>query len=337
VSAPSGSRAGGPNASKIVGTAGVVVLALALGILAWPRAVGLHGTRGVLHLISVRGAVALALLVLAAILASLPWRRRLLPVTVVVGVAALAHVAVLTARGTSGLLTGSDVRGDLPDDAVVVLALNTHGEVPAEDVASLVVARGADVVVLPETLRDTAERVAALAAEAGRDFQVLVETTGNGVTGSTALLVDHRLGEYSVTEVLPGSLATFTAVPVDGSGPPITAAHPDPPVGRSLPRWSALATAATGQCATPSAIVAGDFNATLDHPAFDEMGECVDALAAAGAGGVGTWPASLPWALGAPIDHVLVDGADWQVVAAGVLEPPSGTDHRAVEAVLVRR
>lgn len=334
--APVPRRVFGRRSGRVVGIV-TAVLGTALGVLAWPRAVGLHGTSGVLHLVSLRGVLAVGLLVLALSLAALPWRRRLLPVIVVVALGASAHVGVLAARGTDGLWSGPGPRGSLPDDAIVVLALNTHGDVKAADVAALVVSRRADVVVLPETLQATAETVAALAAESGRDLQVLVESTGNGATGSTALLVDRRLGAYEVAEVLPGSLATFTAVPVDGAGPPITAAHPDPPVGRSSVLWHDLTVGATRECATPSAIVAGDLNATPDHPAFDDLGSCVDALVAAGAGGVGTWPTSLPRALGAPIDHVLVDGAAWRVVAAAVLDAPPGTDHRAVEAVVVPR
>jgi endonuclease/exonuclease/phosphatase family metal-dependent hydrolase len=169
----------------------------------------------------------------------------------------------------------------------------------------------------------------------GRDLQVLVHRSGNSVVASTALLMDRSLGTYRIEDVLSGSFPTFTAVDLTGSGPPITAAHTDPPVARSLSAWPDSTTAAVEPCRARAGIVAGDLNATLDHPAFDDLGTCVDALADAGVGGVGTWPTALPRVLGTPIDHVLADGREWSVLDAAVLDAPEGTDHRPVEAVLV--
>jgi hypothetical protein len=313
----------------------LVLLACLLAVLGMPRAFGMHGLPGVSHLIALRGVFTVAVLGVALLLIALPWRRRLLPVTVVLLLGAATHVAVLADRGTTGLWSAPGDRGDTPDDALVVLTLNTHGGVSASDLTDLLVDRRADVLVLPETTRTTADEVAELAAQRGRYLQVLAHRSGRGVTASTALLVDRDLGTYRIEDVVDGSLATFTAVELTGSGPPITAAHPGPPVGRSFGVWQSLTTAAVEPCRARAGIVAGDLNATLDHPAFDDLGTCVDALADAGAGGVGTWPAALPRALGAPIDHVLVDGREWRVLEASVLDAPDGTDHRAVEAVLV--
>ncbi|MQA05671.1 MAG: hypothetical protein GEV07_24130 [Streptosporangiales bacterium] len=80
----------------------------------------------------------------------------------------------------------------------------------------------------------------------------------------------------------------------------------------------------------------GDVNATLDHEPLADLGGCVDAADAAGAGSAGTWPASAPAAIAAPIDHVFVPRASWLVLgtAARVVD---GSDHRALVARLRHR
>ena len=55
------------------------------------------------------------------------------------------------------------------------------------------------------------------------------------------------------------------------------------------------------------------------------------------AAALGTWPASVPALLAAPIDHVLVDGRAWRVVGFDVLQRTGGSDHRPVLATLEPR
>lgn len=310
--------------------AGLLVLALGVVLLTWPRLLGAHGLPGVAHAIALRPLVGLTLLGLGLTLVALPARRRLLPFAAVLLVGAGAHAAALLGRGLA-----APVDGPAPpstEDAVVVLTANTLGATDAAPIAGLVLERRAHVVVLVETSPDVAQAVADRANDAGREFQVLAHEAG-AVVASTALLVDRRLGDYTIEVVLDAPLATFTAV--SPTGPPLTAAHASPPLPGAHERWSRTTRAVVDECrARPGAIVAGDLNATVDHPAFDRPAPCVDALSEAGAGATGTWPAALPWALGAQIDHVLADGRRWEVVDAAVLAPLPGSDHRPVEAVL---
>ncbi|WP_246855052.1 endonuclease/exonuclease/phosphatase family protein [Cellulomonas sp. Y8] len=158
--------------------------------------------------------------------------------------------------------------------------------------------------------------------------------------GDTAYPVDTP-AEH--TPASPGD----TAYPVDtGSArttPPapdvVVAAHTRAPSAESsMPDWRAHAVGIAEVCrSTPGAIVAGDLNATLDHPGLDDLGPCVDAAAEVGAAGLGTWPADVPRVLAAPIDHVLVDGRAWRVTAFGVLDRVGASDHRPVVAHLARR
>lgn len=79
-------------------------------------------------------------------------------------------------------------------------------------------------------------------------------------------------------------------------------------------------------------IVAGDFNATEDHPVFRALARTtVDAHRVAGSGWVRTWPQEAAVPRFAHIDHVLTHGLG--VVDAGVLPLP-GSDHAAVWARL---
>jgi endonuclease/exonuclease/phosphatase (EEP) superfamily protein YafD len=87
-------------------------------------------------------------------------------------------------------------------------------------------------------------------------------------------------------------------------------------------------------CATP-AIIAGDFNATLDHPPLRRIlhSGCADAAALSGNALTGTWPSSWPRPLATPLDHVLLSGPRRAVISFTVHDI-SGTDHRAVLATV---
>ena len=79
--------------------------------------------------------------------------------------------------------------------------------------------------------------------------------------------------------------------------------------------------------------LAGDFNATLDHPVLSSRCGFVSVTEATGAAGWGTWPRSVPALLGTPIDHVFVDPARWNPVHTWIVDVV-GSDHRAVVARL---
>jgi endonuclease/exonuclease/phosphatase (EEP) superfamily protein YafD len=80
-------------------------------------------------------------------------------------------------------------------------------------------------------------------------------------------------------------------------------------------------------------VLAGDFNATLDHSAFRAATEgCTDAGAERGQGLVPTWPTRTPGWLGVQIDHVLSTGGIHAESFA--VYPLPGSDHRAILARL---
>jgi len=317
-------------------------------LLTWPQAFGAQLLPGVAQLISFRVPLALALLCVAlvATAAFLLFRRR---AQVLAGIAAgIAVVTIAASVGNAGVLLArgsseTDVTA-LPEGDRTVLVWNTQGGATSPaDVAALVVEVQADVVSLPEMDEDAAAEVVRLVALDG--IQMTPSTTRT-VAGSpeeswipTSLLVADALGSYEVDQAAGSTPGLPSGVwrPVDGEGPVIVAAHPMPPLPDSMDDWRAGLQWITEQCGTlgSDVIVAGDFNATVDHL---DLGGCQNAAAQANASATGTWPSTVPAWLASPIDHVLA-GEAWAVLDARVLEPSAsgGTDHRPIVAVLEAR
>jgi endonuclease/exonuclease/phosphatase (EEP) superfamily protein YafD len=116
----------------------------------------------------------------------------------------------------------------------------------------------------------------------------------------------------------------------------IKAVHPAPPVNpTAAPLWRGALAALPGSDSRGDVqILAGDFNATLDHPELRDLLDrgYTDAADAVGKGLVWTWPVRGLRAPPLTIDHVLVDRRV-QVERVTVVEIP-GSDHRAVIAEL---
>jgi endonuclease/exonuclease/phosphatase (EEP) superfamily protein YafD len=157
---------------------------------------------------------------------------------------------------------------------------------------------------------------------------------------STTLLISPDLGDYSVIESsLDGTSNTAVvpsavAMPVDGTGPIIVAAHAVAPRQDDMDTWRTDLEWLADQCATDNVIMAGDFNATVDH--MDRLGVdgatlglCHDSASQSGSGAVGTWPTAWAPLAGAPIDHVLATSG-WRATGSVVLRSrdDAGGDHR---------
>jgi endonuclease/exonuclease/phosphatase (EEP) superfamily protein YafD len=319
-------------------TVGAAVVALGLALLAFPSLVGAAGVVPVTQAISFRMAIALGLLVLAALVLAVPGARgRRTAVVVVLVLGALAQVGVLAARGWSSTTTTPGA------DGLVVLSFNTYTTVTPQVLAHLVLEQGADVVMLPETTEATGRATVDLLAAQGRPMTMVTRHDGDVSVRSTVLLVSTTLGDYTLAGDLHTQHASFRAEAAGRTGgvsaPPLVAAHPFPPsTAGSMALWRREGSWVRGACLdTPGVIVAGDLNATLDHPALRDLAPCVDAAQEVGAAALGTWPASIPSWLAAPIDHVLVDGRVWRVTSFAVLPATGGSDHRPVVARLVRR
>ncbi|MFC6093798.1 endonuclease/exonuclease/phosphatase family protein [Saccharothrix lopnurensis] len=131
----------------------------------------------------------------------------------------------------------------------------------------------------------------------------------------------------------PGSLRQARAlVDLPGDDLDIVSVHPMPPVVEGGPEtWQRdLAGLPERELGGPVRVLAGDFNATLDHVALRRLlnSGYVDAADQVGAGLTPTWPAGALWPPPVTLDHVLVDGR-CPVESFEVVDVP-GSDHRAV-------
>ena len=115
---------------------------------------------------------------------------------------------------------------------------------------------------------------------------------------------------------------------------PVVAAHAVAPRPSYMQDWRDDLQWLADQCVDANVIMAGDFNATVDHMAGlgvggRTLGLCDDAAIATGNGAIGTWSAEMPSVLGAPIDHVMTS-THWEATGSLVLRSTdgSGSDHR---------
>lgn len=335
-----------------VGTAiGAILLIPLIGVclvLAWPQALGLERTVGVAQAISFRGPLLVgglvALILSLGIVAVAPRGRRLVPwiATGTIAVFALAQLGVLAGRG---LGAGDFPTTEAPAGSIRVMSWNTRGDEPGSPtIAQLAIEHRADVIALPETTQEMGEEVAALMREAGRPMWVLTRTLDPEYKWTaTTLLVSADLGAYEIDDSRGDTQAvpTLVAVPTSGDGPTLIVAHPISPVPEQMATWEGDLEWLAGQC-RGDAVMAGDFNATLDHLAGlgrpgRDFGDCADAARDAGAAANGTWSAGVPPILAAPIDHVMMTEG-WRASAFEVVTDYDlkGSDHRPVLAELRR-
>ncbi|PVW06297.1 endonuclease/exonuclease/phosphatase family protein [Microbacterium sp. Gd 4-13] len=314
-------------------------------VLTWPQLFKLERTFPIAQIVSFRGplAAAFAALAILALIFALARPIRALALTLAVAslVAAGANAGILASRGI-----GTDALPDKTDTSLRVMTWNTAGSATAPDtIAQIAVAMNADIITLPETTIDTGEKVAIVMGELGRPMWAHHAEYGEyGIDGwdatSTTVLISPELGDYSVIESSQdGTSNTSTvpsavAMPTSGDGPIVVAAHAVAPRQSYMQHWRDDLQWLADQCAADNVILAGDFNATLDHMAGlgvdgGALGRCHDAAADTGNGGVGTWTTQFPALFGAPIDHILVSPR-WRATGSAVLKSldASGSDHR---------
>ncbi|GAB3631075.1 endonuclease/exonuclease/phosphatase family protein [Microbacterium sp. AGC85] len=328
---------------RLLGILLTVLFAIATAIVVWPQFFQLEQTFPFAQLVAVRGAVLAGLLAIAVVSLLLLFARPLRGFAASILIVALLGAA---ATGGIGLMRGFGT-GELPaktDASVRVLTWNTAGEaVSAETVADAIVSQEVDVVTLPETAESVGERIAVMLREQGRPMWVHHVQFGDVPNGpqawETTILISPELGDYSVIGSSEdgtsntSSLPSAVVMPVNGTGPTIVAVHAVAPRIDAMQRWQSDLQWIADQCPTGDFILAGDFNATIDHMAAlgvdgGDMGYCRDAATRTGTGVTGTWPESFPELLGAPIDHVMAS-QNWEPTGSLVLDA-AGSDHRAL-------
>lgn len=327
---------------RLLGILVTVLCAIGAAVLTFPGFFRVERIFPIAQIVSFRGLLALAfaaLAVLALLIAvARPLRAMALSLALLSTIAAAANGAVLVSRGL-----GVEELPAKTDDSIRVLTWNTAG--PATEpatIARLAVAMDADIVTLPETTIETGTAVALAMRDLGHPMWAhhAEDPSAEWDSGSTTLLISPDLGDYSViASSADGTSNTSTvpsavAMPVSGEGPIVVAAHAVAPRPAYMRDWREDLQWLADQCVDGNVIMAGDFNATVDHMSGlgvdgGDLGRCIDGAAATGSGAVGTWSTAYPTLLGAPIDHVMAS-TQWVATGSVVVRSTdnSGSDHR---------
>jgi endonuclease/exonuclease/phosphatase (EEP) superfamily protein YafD len=352
---------------RLLATLAVVVVVAVLALVAWPEALGLQRAPFFAMAVSFRGGAVVAAVVVAVLLTAIGLVLHRL--RTLLGALALVLLAFAVAVGAVQLTRGIGAP-DMPVAQrydVTVLSWNTLGDsVPAPVLARVAHDDHATIVTLPETTEARARQVAQLLGAEGTPFQVFSSSQQAGIPSrSTSLLVAESLGGYRrVTGVVDTHvLPSIVVDPSDGQNAPrIVAVHTLAPYALDPVSWRADLAWAAARCSGHNVLMAGDFNATVDHfaglgtaedqhfaglgtaedqhsagpgTAAGQLGACRDAGLATRNAAVGTWPTSLPALISTPIDHVLAT-PNWRFIGFRVLsdEDSAGSDHRPVLARL---
>lgn len=212
------------------------------------------------------------------------------------------------------VLSTNVLRGQVDPASLVALVRRERVDVLSVQELTPAMARGLEDAGLHETLPE----------------RVLRPSSGAKGTGLYARVdLSARAGPEPSQLDIAAARADAAGTPVD-----LVAVHPPPPTRRWIDIWKRdLRALPPAPRSGPVRILAGDFNATLDHAEMRRLLDTgyLDAAAAAGSGLAPTWPAGRRFPP-VTIDHVLAD-ARCRVLSARVLDLP-GTDHRPVLAEL---
>lgn len=305
----------------------VTLLAAPWALWALARTLGIDGGHPLVALMSFTSyAAATAIVPVAVALVAREW-----VVAVVAGLALAALALAVLPRALDGpRLAGPGAEGR---PLVVMTANLRFGEADARDVVRLVREHDVDVLSLQELTPEAVEQLDAAGARRllpARALRPLPSASGTG------LMARGRLRALAVPP--PGAAEQLrAALALPGGGElGLVAVHPFPPLSaRRVREWQAVLRAlpAPAQGGRPQ-VLAGDFNATLDHRDLRRVLErgYTDAADATGDGLRTTFPAQRR--LGSiTIDHVLVPATI--LVRRVTVVAVADSDHRALIAELV--
>jgi endonuclease/exonuclease/phosphatase (EEP) superfamily protein YafD len=300
----------------------------AVALLTLPDLVGLDRYTPLAQLVALRPYLLVGLAVLVvALLVLARWVRG--SVLAAAGVAVVLLVA-------GGMVAPRTVATPVPAGGrtLTVAAFNTYsGHADVAEVAALIRDERPDLVSLVEAGARFRSKLAPLVEPLGYHLVTAVGEPEGDLGGVTAVVADGlgdvRSSTYTATP--------FPRVELEGGGLGelrFVAFHTLAPRRGDVPQWQSDVGLVSQWCAGPQpAVIAGDFNATLDHSVFrSATAGCGDAAAQRGQGLTPTWPTWLPGWLGPQIDHVLA--TDPIVAESFEVREIAGSDHRAVLARL---
>jgi endonuclease/exonuclease/phosphatase (EEP) superfamily protein YafD len=247
--------------------------------------------------------------------------------------------AAVAATALAGLVVPRSIPRRRPPATGPVLRVLTvnllRGQAAGEQLVGLTRRTAADVLFLQELTEDAVTRLKQAGLGDVLPYQVL------GVDGyryrGSGIYARHALSDGLAIGPSYASQPTARLDLPTGPSVHLVCVHPHPPAPPwywpAAPRWRRELAALPGPNLTTSVVLAGDFNATLDHAQFRRLLRLghADAARQVGHGLVPTWA---PAASGRPallaFDHVLVDPRC--AVLRTSTFPLSGSDHRALYA-----
>jgi endonuclease/exonuclease/phosphatase (EEP) superfamily protein YafD len=246
-------------------------------------------------------------------------------------VAGLVAVALAVAVAPRALGGPTAPDGDPGPELRVLTANMGFGEGSAESLVALARSTRADVLSVQELTPELVRRLDAAGLGELMPHYVLAarpRAAGTGLYARVALDPAPELGGTTF------AMTTASARPSGGPAVELVAVHPSAPMRGRVARWRRDLEALPPGSATPLRILAGDFNATLDHAELRRVVGTgyVDAASVVGEGLKPTWPVGRRLPPPVTIDHVLAD--ERIGVRAVSVHTIPGTDHRAVFAVL---
>ncbi|GAA2205345.1 endonuclease/exonuclease/phosphatase family protein [Nonomuraea monospora] len=263
---------------------------------------------------------------LAALVALIALLRRNRWGALVAALACVAMVAVLMPR----TIAAEQPAAGGPALRVLTINLFTKGD--AQAVVDLVRRNNVDVLTALELTHAGAESLDAAGLRQLMPHRVLQpesDAIGSGIYSR------HPATELPGLFTVIGHNMPAAAVTLPGGGRvELVAVHPRPPLGPKEADWNASLRALPAPSPSAVRVLAGDFNATLDHRAFRDLLSrgYVDAAEQAGKGLTPTWPSGRAMPPIIAIDHVVADRRV-AVSRVDILNVPR-TDHRAVLAEL---
>jgi endonuclease/exonuclease/phosphatase (EEP) superfamily protein YafD len=259
-------------------------------------------------------------------LVSLLLRRR-----VAAGLVLLLTVAMVTLLAPRVL---SDTQPGVGGDRLRVLAVNLYlGQADPWAVVNLARTQQADVLVLPELTTAAESALDRAGLHAVLPYRVYDTSVGGEGTGIASRIPLRRIVLMDETTLSQPSVVVDLAGPEDVE---LTAVHTFPGVrsggARTWRNELDMLPGPTGRGRIR--VLAGDFNASLDHRAFRDLVDrgYADAAEETGQALTPTW-SSLPTGPPVTIDHILVDRR-CAIGSYSVFDIP-GTDHNAVLAELI--
>jgi endonuclease/exonuclease/phosphatase (EEP) superfamily protein YafD len=313
-----------------VGRAVLWVLVAGLAVWALARWVGFDRQTPFAQLMAFTPYVGLAAVVVLLItLAARAWRP---------AAAAAVLVALFAAFLLPRMIPDNSPEGG---ERLRVLAFNARiGGASVPDLMALLRREKPDVLSIEELTPALAGKLTSAGISSLLPYQALRPELGASGTG---LWARYPLTDARRMDPASGGFDQTVAMLRQPGRPAVEvgSAHPRPPLPQTQPwgsshRWAGdIGGLPAASSSGPLRILAGDFNATLDHSPLRKLIDTgyVDAAAARGKGMKPTWPEAASRLPPVTIDHVLVD--ERAGVAAFRTHVVAGSDHKAIVADLL--